>query len=225
MEREQNHPDLDALDRATSERLAKLRGMPVDLVQFRHALEKRIPALRSNPATGRLWIKPMRALAASVLVAGIVIATVISSSSGPVLASADTLAQIHQEVITGASHSTPVSSFEAAKSALVDKWPGSPAMPEIPHDHVMSCCVHSVGRKKMACVTLESQGVPVTMAVADAADVKVPASQTTVVDGITYHIQSSGGINMAMTLRGGRWICLMGKVPTERLIRLAASMR
>ena len=40
-------------------------------------------------------------------------------------------------------------------------------------------------------------------------------------DGVTYHVQSFNSLNMVMTERNGRWICLIGRVPTERLMELA----
>jgi hypothetical protein len=89
----------------------------------------------------------------------------------------------------------------------------------------MACCVHRVGRAKMSCVSLMADGVPVSLAVADAADVRVPDSQTVTVDGVTYHVQSAQGVNMAMTERNGRWVCLMGKLPTQRLIDVAKGLK
>jgi hypothetical protein len=118
-----------------------------------------------------------------------------------------------------------VSSIEAAAAALSQQWPKAPALPDMPDDHVMACCVHEMGRKKMACVSLTVDDVPITMAVADSADVKVPNGTTVIRDGVTWQVESSRGVNMAMTERGGRWVCLMGRLPTDRLIDLAAKLQ
>ena len=142
------------------------------------------------------------------------------------LASSDRLARIHEEVLhRSGSHVTPVDSISAANAALADKCPGLPAVPELPKDHVMSCCVHDLGRKKIACVAVLVDEVPVSIAVADAAYVKMPTCQALMIGGVAYHVQSEGDINMVMTERGGRWVCVMGKVPVNRLAELASSLR
>ena len=68
-------------------------------------------------------------------------------------------------------------------------------------------------------------GAPVTMAIANAADVRVPESEMLTVGGVTYHVQSHQGVNMVMAQRNGRWVCLMGRLPTRRLAELANSLR
>jgi hypothetical protein len=215
------------LDEATSRRLAKLRTAPVDTSGLLKAVEAQIPRSKAHPRRLKLtWLSPMRAAAASLLVLGLIVALVINSSSGPVLASAERLAHIHEEVLAaGGNHVTPVDSIGAANVALAAKWPGAPSVPELPRDHVMSCCIHTMGRKKIVCVAFQTDGVPITMAVAQAADVKLPASETLSIGGVTYYVQSRGGINMVMTERGGRWVCLMGKLPVNRLAELASSLR
>lgn len=228
------NPTVERLDRATAGRLAKLRGVPVDLSRLRAAVEAEVPrpgVARARPARAPLaelrWLTPLRAAAAGLLLAGIVAAIVIGSSAGPALASPQRLAEIHEQVVSGKDHVTRVESFEAAQSALAAQWPRGPGVPEpgAAGHEVMACCVHAIGSKKMACVAFKADGVPVTMAVADAADVEIPPMETRAVGGVTYHVQSSSGVNMAMARRGGRWVCLMGKLPPERLIDLAGSLR
>jgi len=221
------NPRRTRLDEATSRRLAKLRAAPVDTTQFAKALEAQIPRPQAQRSRLKLtWLKPTRAIAASLLVIGVIIAVFITSSSGPVLASADKLARIHEEVLEAdGTHVTRVDSINAANVALAAKWPGAPSIPELPKDHVMHCCIHMMGRTKMACVAFQADGVAVTLAVAEAVDVKLPTSETRTIGGIAYHVQSHGGINMVMTERDGRWVCLMGKLPENRLAELAGSLR
>lgn len=211
------------LDRAVSNRLAKLRNVPVDLTALRRAVEARLPKRREGWKLR--WLSPMRAAAASLLIVGTVVALVIASSSGPALASAERLGRIHEEVVSGVGHRTQVNSIEAANAALSAQHPGAPRIPDVPDDHVMSCCVHTIGRKKMSCVSVMADGVPLTLAVADAADIKLPECETQTVDGIVYHVQSSQGVNMAMSQRNGRWSCLMGKLPASRLIKIAKTLQ
>lgn len=215
------------LDEATSRRLAKLRTTPIDASQLLKAVEAQIPRPQNQSRGLKLtWLKPMRAVAASLLVFGLIIALVVHSSSGPVLASAERLARIHEEVLhRDGSHVTPVDSVSAANIALAGKCPGLPAVPELPKDHVMSCCVHEMGRKKLACVAFQVDGVTVSMAVADAADVKLPPCEEVMIGGVAYHVQSHDGVNMVMTQRNRRWVCLMGKVPVNRLAELASTLR
>lgn len=221
-----NNLDNDRLDQAVSDRLAKLRTMPVDTSRLAARLRGQIPQSVSAAHHPFFLFRPLRAAAAGFIILGIILAAVISSSSGPALASADRLAQVHEEVTAGHSRMMmKVSSIEAAAAALSQQWPNAPALPDMPDDHVMSCCVHEVGRKKMACVSLTVDNVPITMAVADSADVKVPHGATITRNGVTYEVESSKGVNMAMTERGGRWVCLMGKLPVDRLIDVAGQLR
>ena len=222
-------PERARLDDATSRRLAKLGAAPFDTSKLRKAVNAHIqPPAQDSGQKRRLklgWLSPMRAMAAGLIVLGVIMALVITSSTGPVLASAERLTHIHEEVLAGTGHSTEVTSFDGAKAALAAKWPDGPAVPELSKDHVVSCCIHMMGHKKIACVSFTTDGVPVTMAVAEAVNIKLPSSETLTVGGISYHVQSHDGINMVMTERDGRWVCLMGKLPVSRLAELAGSLR
>ena len=216
----------DPLDRAVADRLAKLRTMPVDTSRLEARLRGQIPQPAAAGRRRFFLFGPLRMAAAGFIIVGIILAAVISSSGGPALASADRLAQIHEEVSAGHSRMmVEVSSLKAAGIALSQQWPKGPAMPDMPGDHVMSCCVQEMGRKKMNCVSLTVDNVPITMAVADSADVKVPEGTTITRDGVTFHVESCKGVNMAMTQRGGRWVCLMGKLPVDRLIDVQGQLR
>jgi hypothetical protein len=205
--------------------------MPVDLSALRTAVEAQVGHARDRGAVaGRsiLFRMPaqLRAAAASLLVAGLVIVGVLVFPSGPVVASPDRLADIHNDLVAGGGHGRQVvDSIDAANARLAAQNPGAPAVPGVSDDHVMACCVHTVGRKKMSCVSLVTDGVPVSLAVADAADVRLPASETVTADGATYHVQSAQGVNMVMTQRNDRWVCVMGKLPTTRLMEIAKGLR
>lgn len=223
-------PKAERLDVAVAGRLARLRTMPVDVSSLRRAVDARLGVPARAPRAGAMrlrWLSPFRAAAASLVVVGLIVAAVIATSGGPVLASPDRLAQLHQDLVSGDRHDMRrVASIEEARAALAAERAGAPAVPGVGDDRAMACCVHTVGRKAMSCVSMTADGVAVSMAVAEAADVKTPAaSETVTVDGTTYQVESSGGVNMVMTRRGGRWVCLMGKLPTQRLIELAKTLR
>jgi hypothetical protein len=228
----ESHSERDGqLDRATADRLARLRTMPVDLSALRTAVDARVGRAggRGAPAGRTILFRmpgQLRAAAASLLVAGLVIVAVLVFTGGPVVASPDRLADIHNELVAGGGHDRQaVDSIDAANARLAAQNPGAPAVPGVADDHVMSCCVHMVGRKRMSCVSLVTDGVPVSLAVAGAADVRLPASETLTADGVTYHVQSAQGVNMVMTQRNGRWVCVMGKLPTPRLMEIAKGLR
>ena len=222
---------LEPIDQAVADRLARLRTMPIELTALRRAVDAEIGTSTSRQRRSMFlrMMTPMRAVAASLLVGGLLVALIIASSGGPVLASADTMAEIHEDVVSGNTHSNhkrkSVNSIEAANKALSSENPAAPSLPAIGQDQVMSCCVHSVGHKMISCLSIVVDGMPVSIAVANAADVKMPASQTITVDGATYHLQSARGVNMAMTQRAGRWVCVMGGLPTARLIELGKQLQ
>lgn len=217
----------ERLERATSKRLASLRDGPVDAAAFLKAVEDQIPR-KSLPSRrfAPKWFSPARAVAASLVVMALIAALMMNSSSGVVLASAERLAHVHQEVLTAEEgHLIRVDSTAAAKAAMAAEWPGLPSLPDVPNDPIVYCCLHTLASKKIACVVLKHEDVPVTLAVAAASDVKVPEGQTFDVNGISYRVQAYDGINMVMTERDGRWICLMSKLPLDRVKFIATSLR
>lgn len=211
------------LDDATAARLGRLRSMPMDTASLAARVRRSIPELaeQGKPAW-RLWIRPVRAAAAVLVVAITIFAIVLAGSGGTAVASVDQLAQLHEQMIAGQSHGTRVDSIAAANAALEKEWPKGPDIPAIPQDHVMSCCVHEMGRKKMACVVLNLDGEPVTIAVAKSSEIKCPAGSMSMRDGLMYCSHSVRGVNMVMVQQDGQWTCYMGKVPMEKLSELAS---
>jgi hypothetical protein len=135
------------------------------------------------------------------------------------------MAQFHQDMVSGKTPVMHVDSIEAANQALSSQWPQSPQVPNVPQQHVMACCMKSVKDKKVACVLLKREGVPVTMTVANASDMRMPKSPKVTRNGIDYHVQSSGNLTMVMTERQGRWVCLIGELGSERLMDLADQLQ
>lgn len=234
------------LDRAIDARLGRLRTMPVDTSRLERALLAQIPRpggevegeaeeerqrqrlrIGGGRATGwSQWFRPLRAVAASfVLLSAVVAVLLLSSSSGPALASAAQMAQMHEDLVSGRTPVMQVDSIEQANQMLAGQSPGGPTLPDAPQSHVMACCMKSIKNKKVACVLLKNEGEPVTMTVANATDMRLPKSPTVTRGGVAYHVQASGGLQMVMTERNGRWVCLIARMPAERLMDLAAELK
>ncbi|WP_428937517.1 hypothetical protein [Fontivita pretiosa] len=231
--RSEANDQLDALDRATAQRLGKLRTMPVDTSRLDRLIQAQIPRTGTSRTTAghqtfwlllRQVITPVRAVAASVAVLATVGVIVWSLSGSAVLASPDTMAKFHEDLVSGRIQATQVDSIAQANRVLAAEWNRRQIeIPNIPSEHVMLCCMQSIDDKQVACVLLKSEGgVPITMAVARSADMKMPRGSARVIrNGVTYHVQSSGNLNMVMTERGGRYICLIGAVARDSLISIA----
>jgi hypothetical protein len=215
----------DVLDRAVSQRLAKLRAMPVDLTGLDKAIKAQLPPVGQS-RWRVLSLRPVRAIAASlVLVSAIAAAIMLSASSGPAQAEAAQMAQVHQDIVSGRMPVMQVSSIDAANRMLNQQSPGAPSLPQLPDSHVMACCMKSVHNKKMACVLLKNDGVPVTLAVASAADMKLPAAPVQTRNGVSYRVQHVGDLSMVMTARNGKWLCLIGQLPAEQLMDMARQVQ
>jgi len=237
MMRSEADDQLDALERATAQRLGKLRSMPVDTSRLDRLIAAQIPragTTRTSAAHGTFWpllrqvITPVRAVAASVAMLATVGVIVWSLAGGAVLASPDTMAKFHQDLVSGRIQATQVDSIAQANRVLAAEWNRKQVeIPYIPSEHVMLCCMQSIQDRQVACVLLKSEGgVPITMAVARSQDMKMPRDSRRVIrNGVTYHVQSSGNLNMVMTERGGRYICLIGAIPRDSLIAIAEGIR
>lgn len=227
------NPDRDRLDGATARRLGRLRTMPVELAGIRRAIEAEVgpPAASLVAPTRRgawriTWPGPMRAAAASLLVFGLIAAAVIAVASRPAVASADRLAEIHAGVQQrDGICPCPVESIAEANAVLSAHTPAAPRLPEVPADDVHFCCLQKLGRREVACAAVVVDGQPVTVAVADARHVRAPPGDARVVDGQPIYVHARGDLNMVMTSRDGRWVCVMGRVPADRLVEMARNVR
>ena len=47
----------------------------------------------------------------------------------------------------------------------------------------------------------------------------MPEMQKVEQNGTTFHVQAMSNISMVMTQRGDHWYCLMGELPTEKLMQ------
>jgi hypothetical protein len=216
-----SEPDLD---RAVAARLARLRTMPVDASRLEKSLRARIPDARRKQRF--LRFRSIQTIAASfVLLGGIVGAILLTASSGRALASPALMAQMHEDIVAGRVPIMQVDSITAANQMLANQSPGSPSLPQMPDSHVMACCMKSVHDKKVACVLLKDSGIPVTLSVANASDMELPSAPVTMRNGLSYRVQSVRKLSMVMTERNGKWLCLIGELPADRLMDMAAQVQ
>jgi hypothetical protein len=83
----------------------------------------------------------------------------------------------------------------------------------------------SVHNKKMACVLLRNGGAPITLAVANATDMKLGPAPVITRGGVDYRVQQVADLSMVMTEQDGKWLCLIGQVPADRLMDVASQVR
>lgn len=219
------------LDEATAKRLARLQTMPVDTGRLESLLRDKLPAepraeaRRSDFLGSRFSLRPLRAVAAAAVLVAALAAALLLSSGREALASTSQMAQMHRDLVQGRIASVQVDSVEAANEVLMSQSTGAPEVPDLPEGHVMACCMKFVKDKKVACLLLKSEGAPVTMAVARAEDMRREAKGEKVErNGLTFEVESIGALNMVMTERQGRFVCIMGEVPAEQLMSLASKL-
>lgn len=207
-------------------RLAALKTRPMDLSRLQTAMEAAVPmpepVIIPHPAL--LWRRRVLAVAASVLV-------LLSALAGgwfllvprPALAAPQLLANIHDQAL--AMRHIRVSSFDEARQVLSKEWKSGPEVPNVEGVVPMECCMHKLGSKVLKCVSLDVGGETVIMAVGHDKDIDAPQGAVIQTNGQNVILTSSNGINMAMSERDGRWICLMGRMDGARLVELAGSIR
>jgi hypothetical protein len=220
----EQHPsfDIDQADAAVAARLHRLRSRPVDLTCLRSAIETEIPRVQRRETRFLFRMGGLRGAAAVFLLLSFVLVLVLGSLSGPAYASSERLLRLHQEVSSMTHPVHEVNSWEAAETVVEQQWPTCPDLPTMPGEAIRCCCVQRMGMKKVACVSMIVDGKPVTMAVANAGDVKSPASNSRNGD---YNVQSRNGVNMVMTISNSRWVCFMGEHSADRLLELARTLK
>jgi hypothetical protein len=213
-------PTASAWDQAVSNRLAKLRRIPIDTSALQTRLHQE---MRWQESPLRLWIRPLR-VAAGLLVTATLALAVLWMLNHPTVASASELAKMHQDLVAGRTPAVEVSSIDEANKVLLATASTGPSFPAIPVSHLHSCCVANNAERQIACVLLKSDDVYVTMAIAASDKIRMPPGQEVVRNGITFHTQTTDGVNMVTFERGGRHVCLMSELPTDKLIELGTML-
>lgn len=208
------------LDRAIAERLAKLRSMPIEVCQLEGRLKAVLPALRRRPRAFS-WRPATMALAAGITFVALMLGVLFALLAQPQTVSAGDLARIHREVLAEKPAAQRVSTTEEVNQVLHSVWPQAPVMTAVGLP-VRSCCVHAVGRKRMACMSLLLNGQPVTAAVGRASEIRVADWPTTARDGVPFCCYSapigSDGVNAVAMERNGILILVFGTQPTGELL-------
>jgi hypothetical protein len=219
----------DPIDQAMRERLSELRTMPVDTSRVAARIEAQIGVLVKSQSGRIRGLRPMRAIAASIVLVIALSAAFLVWSARPAVASAQLMAQMHEDLVSGRTPVTQVDSIEEASKQLAQQAQANdlPSLPNVPAEHVMACCMKSVKHKKVCCVLLKSAGgVPVTMAVANGEDMRLaPNSPTVQRGGVTYRAESFQQLQMISAQREGRWVCLIGAVPAGQLMDIAEKLQ
>jgi hypothetical protein len=227
---------MQILQNARAERMAGSEAAPIEIAKSDEPaefidtsrldamIEMQIPRPHSSRVGRFLQIRAVRVAAIFIAVAGTIGLIYGSPSGRSVLASPELLAQFHEQLLGDNTNAVPVNSIDAANKALADVLHASMRIPQIPTIEVTKCDLQTIKDKPVACVLLQSGGVPVTMAVANAMDMRDPESERRIEKGTEYHITASGELNMVMTERHGRWICLISELPADGLVEIAKTI-
>ncbi len=222
-------PDNTSLDKATSLRLRQLAAAPVDTTRLETMLQASLAAATAPQAqprhrlTLRHWMRPIVSLAASLALAAVIITGLLLSGQNPVVASPIELTALHSQIVTGQLPVTRVSSMAQARDAIARQWAKGPELPSLQGLEVQSCCLTNVHGKLVAAVLLEVEGKAVTLIVADARDFVMPHGTVVQRNGRAIVTHQNAGLDMAMTRQGDRWLCVMGDLPVDTLVTLAAN--
>lgn len=225
MMNEQRDCPENRLEVATSHRLARLAGRPVDTASLERRLASAIeepPASASPPVWLLRWSRPAQAAAAVVLL--VLVGWMLTQQESSAIAAPAELAQIHRQMIAGDLETTPVMSIEAANAAISGQWESAPAIPQAPGAQVMACSLHLVQGARLAVVRLEYNDAVVKLAVAHARDIQSPGGRQVERGGQRFVLHEHEGVTMAMTRHGDRWLCVMGELPEQKLLELAGGI-
>lgn len=226
------HQPVDPMDQALKDRLAELRNRPVDISSLQVALEQELSQAASPPmlfkssaARTLLWRRWRRisSSAAAILIALVLCWVVLSPTSSQAVASAAGLAQIHYDVAHGLSPHTQVTTVSQANVVLAKETNEYVTLPAMP-GQIQSCCIHQYAGTSMSCAMIEMDGQRITVALAASDKLKSPKGQTVVRQRRTFILGKANGINMVMSNQGSKWLCVMGEVPFEKLLDVAADI-
>lgn len=210
------------LDEATSRRLARLADCPVDTARLEQKLEPlwTEPARSTaNPAWWRLRRPPYAAAAAVLLL--VALGWFVFQTSTPAMADPGEMSQLHRHMLSSEIEVTPVRDIAAANRMIAAQWAEAPSLPEVSLP-ARACCLHHLGGRPVAAVQLEHPDGPVTMVVARANDLRLPPGRVVEHAGQRFTVHEHDGVTMVMTHDENRWLCVMGDLPEQDLVELAA---
>lgn len=219
----------ERLDRATSQRLAKLSERPVDLTR----LEQRLRAAIQEPqdqqsehssAPRIRWWRPITAIAAIVLLVVSISWIVFIAGTAATMASPAGLVEIHNEAANELTPHLEASSVDEANRLLAEQAKHFHPLPNLPGE-LKYCCLHNHVGKVLTCAIIDVDAKRLTVAVADSSQIKSPTGNSTTRGGKTYYVFTDGGINLVMTSVAGSWLCVMGEASTDQLLQVAGEIQ
>ncbi len=216
-----NHSD-DKLEQAIRARLARLATAPVDTARLECQLEEAMTKIRSAPVARLVnwWIPIAAAVAAIVVISATVNVRLLEPDQVPIAATPSLIAGLHHEVITGGPFTIPVANIEQATQAIAVRWSDAPALPMPADCEVMSCCIHHVEGRKVACMLLRLRGKLITMVVAHTKDLTRDDSVKATQDNQRYAVYTKGNLNMVCMQHNGISVWLVGEFPHKELAQL-----
>ena len=225
--------NLDDVDRAITDRLAKLGREPVDTSGLKNRLDKLLDEESPAPdGTANAAIPyPSRrriplAWAALVLIGAILAAFLwLQTSNRPFEITPVKLADIHDHYHEHGNALTPVGSVDEANRQMTLQWASAPGFPEIEGASIDTCCLYELPNCRVACMHLKSKGQEVTVVVGNARDIKLSGMQLVQSDGRHLAIGASGPVNVVSPSDPDRFIALVSRMPSAELADLAKGLR
>ncbi len=226
----------DQLDAATARRLAKLAGHDPDISALKQKLDAALaqsdikeryptePTRNTRSYPFHRYLKPITSLAA-VLALTLTALWLVNLNTPSATAAAIDLVQLHRDITAGRIAMVPVRSTEQANRWIASQQADAPALPKsINADAVRSCCLTDVQGRLVAVALIRHGQADVTLVVAEAPGFAVPMGKTYRIHDRTLHAHEIDGINMVMTSRDNRWLCVMGDLDQDSLADLAAQI-
>ena len=219
----------ERLDRATSQRLAKLSRRPVDLTRLEQRLRDSIkeyqdqqPEHASVPPIR--WWRPIMAVAAMVLLVVSISWVVFSAGAAATMASPAGLVKIHNEAAGELTPHLKASSVDEANRLLAEQAKHFHPLPNLPGE-LKYCCLHDHLGKILTCAIIDVNAQRLTVAVADSSQIKSPTGNSTTLGGKTYYLFTEGGIHLVMTSDASSWLCVMGEATTDQILQVASEIQ
>ena len=218
-----NDERYNQIDQATSDRLAKLSDCPVDTTNLEHRLNNILPDQNSTntiPLTQRMWWKPVTSAAATIILGITLMWLIFNGDSNPVMAAPMHMAEIHNEVVSEHADHFKVTSIEEANQLLSNQSNGVVSVPKLPGT-IKSCCLHKYQHVTLTCALILENGELVSIAIAEANKMHTPKGENISLNGKTFVAHTMNDLQMVMTYRNGRWLCVMGKIQKDKLVKIA----
>jgi len=230
-----NNPD--ALDDATSRRLAQLGQRSVDTSSLESKLEAamadtsptemphtKLPGpARAYPI--RHWLRPVTGIAAALALA-VTLFIALSTSTPQASAAVLELSQLHRDLVAGKIELKSVASSTEANQWIATQRATAPSLPDhISGARVQSCCLADVQGKLVAVAVLEDGEETVTLVVAQAPNFAHEMGTRIQIDGKIFFGHELNGIRMMMANQDDRWLCVMGDRSYEELANVASKIQ